>query len=227
VSLKSSVIIENSKNIFMYNIIITMVVYGYLRVSTNKQEETNYKAAILELANQKGLTNIQWISETISGRIDWKRRAIGKEFEKMKSGDTIIMGEISRISRDFFGSMEFLAECRRKGVKVFSTNGDIPIKDDSTSNLLLSVTAWKNQIERENIAYRTKIGIQAAKSRGSVLGRPKNVMALDKDINNARLIQDEINKGIKKKHICEHFKITMPTLRKYMKSHNISEIQKN
>lgn len=200
-----------------------MVVYGYLRVSTNKQEETNYKAAILELANSRGYTNVQWIAETVSGRKDWRKRLLGMEFEKMKDGDIIILGEFSRISRDFFGAMEFLAEARRRGVQVVSTNGDIPINDDSTSNLLLSVTAWKNQIERENIAYRTKIGIAAAKSRGAKLGRPKDVLKLDKDMNNARMIQDEINKGIKKKYICKHFGITMPTLRKYMEIHKIEE----
>jgi DNA invertase Pin-like site-specific DNA recombinase len=203
-----------------------MVVYGYLRVSTNKQDERNFKSAILELANREGYTNVQFIAETVSGRKRWQSRLIGIEFEKMKAGDVIIMGEFSRISRDFFGSLEFIAEARRKGVKVISTNGDIPINDDATSNLLLSVTAWKNQMERESIAYRTKVGIQAAKERGSKLGRPKDVMKLDKDANAARLIQEEINKGIKKKHICKHFGITMPTLRKYMAKNGIKDMDK-
>jgi DNA invertase Pin-like site-specific DNA recombinase len=203
-----------------------MTVYGYLRVSTAKQEENNYKNSILQLANDKKLGNVLWIQETVSGRKDWKNRLLGKEFEKMKKGDIIIMGEYSRIGRDFLSSMSFLADCQRKGVTVYSTMGDIPINNDSTSNLLLAVTAWKAQIERENISYRTKIGLASHKANGSVLGRPRK-MVLEKDINNIRLIKEEIEKGVKMKKICEHFNITTPTLNKFIKKHNLKDIGNN
>lgn len=199
-----------------------MVVYGYLRVSTNKQEETNFKASIIELAHQKGLyEQIIWISETVSGRKDWRKRLLGAEFEKMKKGDTIIMAEYSRIGRNFLQSMEFLSECRRKGVNVYSTLGDIPIKDDATSNLLLAVTAWKSQTERENIAYRTKVGLAASKAKGIPLGRPK-ISNLDRNINNIRLIQEQLNNGVKLKVICSNFHCSAPTLRKFIKTHNMT-----
>lgn len=198
-----------------------MTVYGYLRVSTAKQEENNYKDAILRLANEKQLGNVNWIQETVSGRKDWKNRLLGKEFEKMQKGDIIIMGEYSRIGRDFLSSMSFLADCQRKGITILSTMGDIPVTNDSTSNLLLAVTAWKAQIERENISYRTKIGIAAHKASGSVLGRPKK-MVLDKDINNIRLIREELKNGVKRKKICEHFNVTRPTLNKFIKKYMIS-----
>jgi putative DNA-invertase from lambdoid prophage Rac len=198
-----------------------MTVYGYLRVSTVKQEETNFKASIIELAQSKGFYSpIVWIAETVSGRKDWRHRLLGQEFEKMKKDDIIIMAEYSRIGRNFLQSMEFLSECRRKGVTVYSTIGDIPVKDDPTSNLLLAVTAWKAQTERENLAYRTKIGLSATKSRGTVLGRPKK-MKLDKDLNNIRLIQDELDKGVKLHMICSHFNCTMPTLRKFINKNHL------
>lgn len=198
-----------------------MTIYGYLRVSTIKQELINFKASIIELAQSKGLYSpIVWIQETVSGRVDWRHRLLGQEFEKMKKDDIIIMAEYSRIGRNFLQSMEFLSECKRRGVIVYSTIGDIPVKDDPTSNLLLSLTAWRAQTERENLAYRTKIGLSATKSRGTVLGRPKK-SKLDKDLNNIRLIQDDINKGIKLHVICKNFHCTMPTLRKFIRQHNL------
>lgn len=204
-----------------------MTVYGYLRVSTIKQEETNYKASIIELVNSKKLdSNIVWIGETVSGRKDWRHRLLGKEFEKMKKGDVIVMAEYSRIGRDFLQSMEFLSECRRKGIMVYSTLGDIPMNNDAESNLMLAVTAWKAQCERENIAYRTRIGIAAHKAAGSILGRPKK-MVLDNDINNIRKIKEELDNGVKLKAICKHFKVTMPTLRKYINLHKLKEIPNN
>jgi DNA invertase Pin-like site-specific DNA recombinase len=199
-----------------------MVVYGYLRVSTAKQDENNYKTSILQLANEKDLGKVLWIQETISGRKDWRHRLLGQEFEKMKEGDIIVVGEYSRIGRDFLQSMEFLAECRRRGVKVYSTLGDIPMNNDATSNLLLAVTAWKNQCERENLAYRTKIGMAAHQAHGSVLGRRKE-MILDKDINNEKKISEMLASGVKLKCICETFKCTAPTIRKYIKQHSLSK----
>ena len=95
-----------------------MTVYGYLRVSTEKQSISNYKSEILLLANDKKLGNVIWIEETVSGRKDWRKRVLGKEFEKMVEGDIIIMSEYSRIGRDFLQSLEFLAECKRKKVNV-------------------------------------------------------------------------------------------------------------
>jgi DNA invertase Pin-like site-specific DNA recombinase len=197
-----------------------MTVYGYLRVSTTKQEETNFKSAILELANQKGLFPVIWIAETVSGRKDWRNRLLGKEFEKMKEGDTIIMAEYSRIGRNFLQSIEFISECRRRKINLIATNGDIPTDDTSVSNLMLAITAYKSQNERELIAYRTKVGLQAAKDKGIKLGRP-NTMKLDKDTNNIRKIQEDINNGIKLKKICEKYGVTPPTLRKFIKLHKI------
>jgi DNA invertase Pin-like site-specific DNA recombinase len=200
-----------------------MTIYGYLRVSTVKQEESNFKASIIELAQSKGLyEKIVWISETVSGRKDWRNRLLGQEFEKMKNGDIIIMAEYSRIGRNFLQSMEFIAECRRKGITVYSTIGDIPLKDDANSNLFLALTAWKSQTERENLAYRTKVGLQVAKSKGIKLGRPKK-MKLDKDINNERLILNDLKLGCTKRSICRRYKITAPTLDKYLKSKGITK----
>lgn len=199
-----------------------MTVYGYLRVSTSKQEESNYKHAILEYANNNKLGNVVWIAETVSGRKQWKNRLLGLEFQKMVKGDIIITAEFSRIGRDFLNSISFIAECRNKGIKLYSISGDIPVNDDATSVLMLSITAWKAQIEREMIAQRTKIGLQAAKDRGIKLGRPKT-MKLEKNLNNQRLIKEDIKKGCKLKKIAENYNVTPLTLRKFVIKYNLKE----
>jgi DNA invertase Pin-like site-specific DNA recombinase len=201
-----------------------MVVYGYLRVSTKKQDINNNKAEILIFANEKKLGEVFFIQETISGRKDWRNRVLGEEFKKMKSGDVIIMSEYSRIGRDFLQSMEFLAECRRKNILVYSTLGDIPIHDDATSNLLLAMKAWKSQIERDDLAYRTKLGIAAAKEKGSVLGR-KRQMILEKEPQNINKIKEMIEKDCKIKQRAKEMDCTTMTLRKFIKKHNLKEVK--
>lgn len=198
-----------------------MVCFGYLRVSTEKQDVENNKTEIAKLADSKGYNNVIWISETVSGRKDWNKRKLGEEFRKMKSGDVIIMAEYSRIGRDFLNSMSFINECRNKKIQVFSTVGDIPLNNDANSNLLMAVTAWKAQTERELIAYRTKIGLACARARGSVLGR-KKVMVLDKDPLNIERIREDIKKGIMLKVIAKNYNCSTVTLRKFIRKHNLN-----
>lgn len=202
-----------------------MTIYGYLRVSTKKQEIDNNKSEILLLANKKDLGNVTWIHETVSGRKDWRKRVLGQEFDKMKSGDIIIMSEYSRIGRDFLQSMEFLAECKRRKINVYSTLGDIPINDDATSNLLLAVTAWKSQVERENLSYRTKIGLQAHKANGSILGRKAGMILEKNKDDNIKDIKELINNGMKLKAIAEKYKVTPITLRKFIKKYNLKQVE--
>lgn len=199
-----------------------MVCFGYLRVSTEKQDLENNRNEIAKLAKEKGYDNVIWISETVSGRKDWNKRKLGEEFLKMKSGDTIIMAEYSRIGRDFLNSLSFIHECRQKKINVFATVGDIPLNNDANSNLLLAMIAWKSQNERELIAYRTKIGLQHAKNKGITLGR-KAGMILDKDPVNIERIKEDIKKGIMLKNIAINYNCSTVTLRKFIKKHNLKE----
>jgi len=197
-----------------------MVVYGYLRVSTDKQCEQNYKHAILDFANSRQLGNVFFVSETVSGVVDWRKRELGKLFDKLEKGDIIILAEFSRISRDFFGALEFVSQCRKKGIFLYSINGDIPIKDDATSNLLLSVTSWKNQMERENLSMRTKIGLEARKKQGIRLGRP-STLKLEKNIDNVKNIKKDLENGCKKNIIAKRYSVSYPSLNNFIKKYNL------
>lgn len=199
-------------------------VWGYLRVSTQKQHIENNKGEILRYANENNLFPVIWIQETVSGRKDWRNRLLGKHFNaSFKKGDTLIMTEYSRIGRDFLQSIEFISECKRKGVTVLSTLGDIPLKDDATSNLLLAVNGWKSQLERETIAYRTRIKLEQLKALGIKLGR-KNRMILEGTDgssieSNKKKIKNMVDTGIKLKFIAKNLNCTVMTLRKFIKKY--------
>ena len=195
-----------------------MTIYGYLRVSTGKQNETNFKMPILDYANEHKLGNVEWIQETISGRKLVDNRLLGQKFKEMKKGDTIIMGEYSRISRDFIDGLNFVSKCREKCVNLVSLNNDIPPSNTATDNLILCLTAWKSQVERENIAYRTKIGLRKAKENGIKIGGG-HFKLKENQLNE---IQDMIKQGLKKSSICKKYNITYPTLKKYIVKNKIN-----
>lgn len=195
-----------------------MTIYGYLRVSTGKQNETNFKMPILDYANTNKLGNVEWIQETVSGRKKVENRILGAKFNDMKKGDVIIMGEYSRISRDFMDGLNFVSKCRERGINLISLNNDIPPTNSATDNLILCLTAWKSQMERENIAYRTKVGLRKARENGVKLGGGHYKLK-EADLND---VQNQLKTGVSKKRICKEYNITFPTLKKYIIRNNIT-----
>ena len=54
------------------------MIYGYIRVSTNKQTVENQRFEITRYAKNNGLVIDEWIDETISGTISPGKRNLGK-----------------------------------------------------------------------------------------------------------------------------------------------------
>lgn len=65
-----------------------MTTYAYLRVSTDAQDTQNQKHGILEYANQMGISDIQFIEDTVSGTKKWRQRKLGQLLHDMGVGDT-------------------------------------------------------------------------------------------------------------------------------------------
>ena len=63
------------------------MIYGYIRVSTDKQTIENQRFEIERFAGQQKLRIDGWIEETISGTVSPSKRNLGKLIEKTKRGD--------------------------------------------------------------------------------------------------------------------------------------------
>ena len=59
----------------------------HLRVSTTDQDLEKNKADILHLANDKGLGQVEWVEEQVSGRVSWKKRQIAQVLEELMHHD--------------------------------------------------------------------------------------------------------------------------------------------
>ncbi|MCK5293060.1 MAG: recombinase family protein, partial [Arcobacteraceae bacterium] len=74
--------------------------YGYIRVSTQKQDYENQKFGILEYANKNEIHNIEFIEETISSTKKLEDREIYTLIDKtLKENDILITTELSRLGR--------------------------------------------------------------------------------------------------------------------------------
>ena len=164
------------------------MIYGYLRVSTNRQDLNNQKNAVLKYANGLDLGQVEFIEETISSRK--ADRQIYPLIERLKIGDSLIIYELSRLAR----SMCELGFIRMKIAEKKATLHAIshkliitPNSSDISTTALVFALEISAQIERQMISERTKNALQAKKAEGMILGRPKGISKLDDH-------QDEIKK---------------------------------
>lgn len=89
-------------------------VYGYIRVSSDKQTVENQRFEVLNFCKRKEIKVNDWIEETISGTKAYDKRALGRLLHRVKKDDLIICSELSRLGRNLFMIMEILNICMHK-----------------------------------------------------------------------------------------------------------------
>jgi DNA invertase Pin-like site-specific DNA recombinase len=78
------------------------MIYGYIRVSSDKQTVENQRFEINNFCKRENLVIDGWIEETISGTKAYNKRELGKLLDKVKKEDLIICAELSRLGRNLF-----------------------------------------------------------------------------------------------------------------------------
>jgi DNA invertase Pin-like site-specific DNA recombinase len=140
---------------------------GYVRVSMTDQ---NY-ARQLDALKKVGIDPRVIYKEKVSGKVR-ERPELNRMLEGLQPGDTIIVAELSRLSRSTTDLFEIVTVIGTKGANIRSLKE--PWLDTTTPHgrLLFTIFAGVAQFERELIADRTREGLEAAKARGRVGGRP-------------------------------------------------------
>lgn len=149
------------------------MIYGYIRVSTDRQTVENQRYEIRTFCKKEGLQVDKWIAETTSGAKEVNKRKLGQLLEGVQQGDIIICSEISRLGRSLFMIMEILNHCMTIGVKVWTIKDNYRLGDDITSKVLAFAFGLSAEIERKLISQRTREALRRKKAEGVKLGRPK------------------------------------------------------
>ena len=150
--------------------------YGYVRVSTERQNLDRQLVAMRDFGVQEGNTFL----DKFSGK-DFQRPSYQRLLKKLKPGDTLVIKSIDRLGRDYREILEqwrIITKERQAAIVVL----DIPLLDtrqkerDLTgtfiADLVLQILSYVAQTEREAIRWRQTEGIAAAKARGVKFGRP-------------------------------------------------------
>ena len=152
-------------------------VYAYCRVSTSDQDTDNQRLEILEYARKNNFKVDDFIAIEVSSRKDKKTRRIDELMEMLNSGDTLIVSELSRLGRSVGQLSTMVDELVSNKIKFVAIKEGIRLngngQKDIQTTALVSCFSMLAEIERQLVSERTKAGLQAARAKGKLLGRPK------------------------------------------------------
>ena len=137
---------------------------GYARVSTKDQNLDGQRDALTAAGAER------IFADTITGTAR-TRPELDRLLTELRPGDVVTVTKYDRMARSLPDLLGIVETIRGKGAGFRSLGEDI----DTTSpagRLTFHIFASIAQFERERIVERTKEGLEAARKRGRVGGRP-------------------------------------------------------
>ncbi len=195
------------------------MIYGYIRVSSDKQTVENQRFEINNFCERENMNIDGWIEETISGTKSYNKRELGRLLNKVQKDDLIICAELSRLGRNLFMIMEILNICMTKECRVWTIKDNYRLGEDIQSKVLAFAFGLSEEIERNLISQRTKEALARKKAEGVVLGRPKGKRTTPekhKLFKKKALIIGLLEEKISKRQIAKICKVNRNTLARYI-----------
>jgi DNA invertase Pin-like site-specific DNA recombinase len=149
----------------------SFMIYGYIRVSSDKQSVENQRFEINRFCKNNSLVVENWVEESISGTKSIEERELGKLLKTMQKDDVFICSELSRLGRNLYMIMSVLNECMNRGIKIQTIKDNFCLGDDIQSKVIAFAFSLSAEIERNLISQRTIEALARKRSEGIILGR--------------------------------------------------------
>ena len=144
-----------------------MTLYGYFRCSTTEQHEERQIRALKD-------ANCQVIrGDKITGTSDFNSRPeLTALLNEMESGSTLVLSELSRLSRSFIGMVNEVSKLLERGMHIKTLDGrlDTTAMPKEITMLIVSILGYAASQELEQIKTRTAEGRSVALSKGVKFG---------------------------------------------------------
>ena len=186
-------------------------ILGYARVSTEGQNLDRQIDALMVA----GVSRKHLYCEKMTGT-KAERPELNRLINDLETGDTVIIADLTRISRSTKDLLEIVDKIKNKGAYIKSlkdtwlnTTTDNPYND-----FLLTVMSGLSQLERDLISQRTKEGLVSAKARGRNGGRPS------KQNEKAEMVMALYDSGMKIVDIVRNTELSRSTVNRIIKNHS-------
>ena len=180
------------------------MILGYARVSTADQQLDSQ----LDAVSAAGAERI--FADTITGTAR-TRPELDQLMRQLRPGDVVVVTKYDRLARSLKDLLDIVEQIKAQGAGFRSLAEDI----DTTTpagRLVFHVFASIAQFERERIAERTREGLEAARRRGRIGGRPHALSPAQK-IEVKRMRDEELRPL---PEIAALFKVSTKTIRRVM-----------
>lgn len=176
---------------------------GYMRVSSDSERQTTnlQKDALLK----SGVDPRHIFEDKISGAKD-KRVGLEKALEFLQPGDCLVVWKLDRLGRSLSHLLSIIKDLHKRGIAFKSLTEQM---DTTTSHgeLLFNIFGSLAQYERALIKERVVAGLEAAKRRGRIGGRPRAISE-----EKMEAILEDLKAGTSKAAVCRNFGIKRTTL---------------
>jgi len=145
----------------------------YLRVSTTEQSHEPRRGELLEYCDRRGWKDMVEYADTISGA-KFMRTGLDRLMADARRGriERIVVAKLDRLGRSLPHLAQLVGELHTHRTALIATSQGIDTsRDNPAGRLQMHVLMAVTEFERSLIRERTKAGLNAARARGSKLGR--------------------------------------------------------
>ncbi len=181
---------------------------GYARVSTNEQNLDLQRDALLKA----GCSEKNIFTDKITGT-KAERIGLAQALSHLRAGDTFVVWRLDRLGRSLKHLIETVTKLREQNIAFKSITENIDTST-ATGQLVFHIFGALAEFERNLIRERTIAGLESARARGRLGGRPELTGASSKVAMAKKLYADKTNVI---DDICKTLHISRATLYRYIK----------
>jgi DNA invertase Pin-like site-specific DNA recombinase len=178
---------------------------GYARISTSGQDTFHQEVAL------KGAACEKIFYDQVSGSIA-ERPGLSEMMEFVRPGDVVVIYRLDRLARSLPNLITLVGVLADKKVSLCSLHENL----DTTSaggRLIFHIFGALAEFERNLISERTKSGLEAARIRGRIGGRPEKLNTSECDMLKNLYKSNEFSV----KELCLRFNVSKATFYRSIK----------
>lgn len=196
------------------------MIIAYLSVATDRQYLEIQRGAIAEFCSRRHLNVDKWIAEVIGEKAKQPGPKLEEILDRVKRGDTIIVNDISRLSRTLFELMQILSLCMEKGVLLYCLDDRYFFGHEMNVPVMVRTFRLLEEIDHRLVSVRTKDALALMKDSGKRLGRPKGSDSKQSYLEAHKdEVVDMLENGQSVAAICEHFNVSKNTYYKFKRNY--------
>ncbi|AXI00555.1 recombinase family protein [Sporosarcina sp. PTS2304] len=180
-------------------------IIGYARVSTEDQNLDLQKIAIEKYAKEQDMDLLLYVEKISTRKRD--RTELNYALKAAAPGDRFVVYKLDRLARSTKELYQLTDEMAKRQVDFVSIQDSF----DTTTPTGRAMFGMLAEFERDIIQQRTRAGLEAARRRGRVGGRPAI------DVDTKRRIVKLFNSGESASDIAKEYGIGRSTVYKIMK----------